>query len=166
MPRYGADVKNACRRRFVVDGETPETISAELDGQPSAATVYRWAGPKPTDGDVPAHGTWWAERADEEEHLYRAASPASLIRDVAQLLQEVRDSKDTPAKKADAISKLAAAVDKLSRPEMQLPAMYHVLEELLRYVKKHAPDLFGRPLVLLIRQFKNHLRLRVERGGL
>ena len=166
MATYGADVRNACRRQFVEEGKTPEEISEDMGGQPSAATLYRWAGAKPKDGEVAAHGTWWAERADEEETLYREASPASLVRDVAELLKEVKASTDAPGKKADSYAKLAAALDRMARPEMQLPTMYHVLEEYLRYTKKQAPKMFDRDLVMHIRAFKNHLRVRVERGGL
>ena len=165
MP-YGSDVKHGCRRQFVEEEMSPEAISEAMGGKPSAATVYRWAGPKPKDGEPPADGTWWAEREAHNEELYRNASPAGLLRDVAALIDDVRSSDAIPTKKADALSKLASVVDKLSRPEMQLPVMYHVLEELARFVKKHQPDLFDRDFLLLLRQFKNHLRLRVERGGL
>lgn len=166
MGSYGSDVRHACRRQFVEEGASPEAISEGMDGKPAAATIYRWAGPKPKEGETAQEGTWWAERAEHEEELYRASSPASLVRDVAELLQEVKESNADPGKKADSYAKLAAAVDKLTRPEMQLPVMYHVLEQFVLDTKRHYPDHYDRDFIMRVRAFKNRLRLRVERGGL
>ena len=165
MP-YGSDVKNACRRAFVEEEKSPEAISDEFGGQPSAPTIYRWAGPKPKEGETAAEGSWWAQREAHSEQLYRDASPAGFLRDVAELVQQVKDGDDPAVKKADSYAKLAAAVEKLSRPEMQLPAMYHVLEEFVRWTKHAAPAAFDQAFLLRVRAFKNHLRARVERGGL
>lgn len=155
---YDTDTYAAAKRLYVIEGKTPREVSAELGGTPSASTVWRWS---TTHRD--ADGQTWEDlqRAQRDEQ-YRANSPARIAEDVRDLIEELRTSGVDPVKKADSLAKLTASLTKLTRPEHQLPAMYHVLEELVKFTRRHYPDLFSKALLEMVRDFKNVLRQRVE----
>lgn len=162
---YPPAVVNDARRAYVEENLTPREVEDRLrelhpdaERTPSASTVNRWRGQTDPEGK-----DWDAQRDEYRDRQYAANSPARLADDVRALIEDLRrDTSMDAVKKADALSKLTASLTKLTRPEHQLPAMYHVLEELVRFVKREAPEFFTKPFLLVVRAFKDHLRARVE----
>lgn len=146
------------KRLLVFEGKTPREVSEELGGSPSASTVWRWAKHVDADGK-----SWLDLQREHRDEQYRANSPARIAADVQDLIEQLRADRGLdPVKKADALAKLTASLTKLTRPEHQLPAMYHMLEELVKHVRRHYPALFSKELLEMVRDFKNVLRQRVE----
>jgi hypothetical protein len=155
---YDGETYNEAKRLVVVEGMNPREASAELGGKPSASTIWRWS-----TTHLDADGKTWEDlqRAERDEQ-YRANAPARIAEDVRELIEELRKAEVDPVKKADSLAKLTSSLTKLTRPEHQLPAMYHVLEELVKFTRRHYPDLFSKALLEMVRDFKNVLRQRVE----
>ena len=98
-----------------------------------------------------------------------AASPAEAVNTIIELLGDIQRIRDEAVEQgtldaqkamkfADSIAKLTASLDKVGGIKHQVPTMYHMLEQLVRFIRLHYADLLTKDFLEAIRDFKNHLR--------
>ena len=149
------DVYNDAKRLYVVHAKSPEEI-APLVGK-SASTVYKWA------SETDPHGRTWRDlREAERDARYESASPRAIAAKIIERMGEIVNAETFDTKAADAVAKLQRSLDRIVDSSYQVPVMFEMLEGLVLHLKEHHPDLLSVALVAAVRDYKNHLRERLE----
>ena len=154
MPNsYPPKTYNAVKRAYIQENKSPSVIAAEMAHQPSRQTITLWAKKKNKDGK-----TWHDLRVEYRDKLYEEISPQNLA---AQILRRIRDLFDeglSNEKTADALAKYQASLAKLTEPKFQLPTMYYMLTEMLKFFRLNYPKIVNKKFLSALQDFKNHLR--------
>ena len=158
------ELYNRAKRMYVEDGLGYHDIARALNNARAPSTFCKWGKKPDADGR-----TWDDLRLLHRDARYAAASPAEAVNTIIGLLgdiQRIRDEAiedgklDTQMamKLADPIAKLTASLDKVGGIKHQVPTMYHMLEQFIRFVRMHYAELHNKALLDAILDFKNHLR--------
>lgn len=158
------ELYNRAKRLYVEDGLGYHDIARALDNARAPSTFCKW-------GKVPDENghTWDDLRRLHRDARYAAASPAEAVNTIIGLLGDIQRIRDEAIedgkldsqmamKLADSIAKLTASLDKVGGIKHQVPTMYHMLEQLVRFVRMNYADLLTKDFLEAVRDFKNHLR--------
>lgn len=155
MP-YDGDQYNEAKRLYVKRWYTPEEIH-NLLGEPSIATLYRWA------SDPDSAGVTWKDlRKEEREQRYEETGPKAIAAKIIARIDEILSKETFDNKDADALAKLQSHLEKVTDARYQIPVMYDVLTDLLIFLKDHYQEQLTPALLSAVRRFKNELRERLE----
>lgn len=176
-PRYSEDEINRVKDMYVNRQMAKREISKQLNGRPSDTQIARWARRRNTRTGK----TWDDERKERAEAKYLELSPQAIasqfMRKLNQLLQDDGIPCEACGRKgldagrfADAAYKTVATMEKVLDPSLQFPVMFVMLEDFLKFARSQQPDVFrkngkqltGEQIVQLIRDFKNHIRARLN----
>lgn len=156
--RYDAHTYNEAKRLFVEEEKSPREISLAFSGRPSWQTVQKWT------HDLDSEGRDWKELREEFRNTnYENISPQQQAKKILEKINEILHNEDKwDVKHADALSKLQKTFEKIVDVKYQIPVMFQLLTDLLKYLKKYYPEFVTEDFLSAIRDFKNYLRGRID----
>lgn len=159
--RYDAKIYNECKRLFVEQGLSPKSISEQMGGTPAKQTITLWAKKKDSKGK-----TWKDYRIEYRDKLYESISPQNIAGKLMERILQLLNSEEWTDKSADQLAKLHSTLQKILEPKFQIPTMYHMLTELSAFLQQYYPDLATPKFFKALVDFKNDLRMRIEKNPL
>lgn len=154
--RYPYKIKALAKSLYIDQNLTLVEISEYFNGKPSIQTVANWANVSHPKTKL----NWHEERQQREGAEFEMISPRKLEEKLFDLLGQAADNDgEELSKTADAIAKIAKSIREVIDPQKQLPSMFQVLTELLKFIKDRYSDKFSdstyNELVNVVRHFKN-----------
>lgn len=155
---YPPKTYNEIKKLFVQDNHSPAEISKMYGRKPCKQTITLWASQKDKHNK-----NWHDYRLEFRDKQYINYSPQGLVNKILTRLEQILNE-DWTDKTADQLVKLQVSMEKLTAPKYQVPVMFYMLEELLKYVRKHHHKFLkdNQNFLEIIRDFKNHLRAKLE----
>ena len=153
---YNAKIYNECKRMFVEQNMSPAAIADFKQGKPSKQTVSLWAKKKDRQGR-----DWHDLRLAYRDKMYEAISPQNIAAKLMDRLMDLLSEENWNEKSADQLAKLHSTLQKVLEPRYQIPTMYHMLSEMLKFFSAHYPQIVDKNFKFAVQDFKNHLRASI-----
>jgi hypothetical protein len=141
---------------FVERELSAHAISIQNGGKPSVQTVLNWAEKKDKSGK-----SWNDYRQERIDQMYLEMSPQNMANQILKRIWDLLNGPWTTSKEADQLVKLQSSMEKLTKPELQIPVMYQMLMDFVLYCKKNEPSIVDDKLLQAVQGFKNHIRARL-----
>lgn len=154
---YSHEVMAEVKRLFVVEKKSPRQIAALFNGKPCENSISGWSKKR----DKKTGKNWQDELEEYQQAEFERIAPPNLVRDIVQRIQKILSSEENDIKAADALAKMQKALERLSDPSAQVPAMYHLLTEFMEFVRENYRDLITDRLVEAVRNFRTVIRRRL-----
>lgn len=155
---YNSEIKAEARQLFVEKELSATAVSKYFGGKPSVQCVLNWALKKDKHGK-----SWYDYRDERAEQKMLQMSPTNMANKVLEKLWSMlNDPNIETAKLPDALWKALKGMERLTGPELQIPVMYHMLQDLILFGKKTQPQLITEEFLELLRAYKNHIKGRLE----
>ncbi|MBC8377186.1 MAG: hypothetical protein H8E26_14170 [FCB group bacterium] len=142
---YSESVRLKCQQLFIEESKKPREIALIMNGKPSWRTITRWS--KIED--------WEKSRKEWLHHKIQELSPKSIEEKIMGKISELLDNEIKDNATADALAKYLNSLFKISSQKSQIPAMFSMLEEFLKFIRKNQPDLLTPALIKASRDFKD-----------
>jgi hypothetical protein len=157
--KFSATVYNEAKRLFIEEELSLHQISARFNGHPSAPAIHKWSKIPDNDGK-----TWKDYKLAYRDELYNMVSPQAIAVKILDNIQKLLNNENFGTKDADALAKLQKSMQKITDPKYQIPVMYSMLTDQMKFFQKHYPQIVNKDLVDAIRHFKNELGKRLSSG--
>jgi len=155
MPSYTLEKKLMVKELVVMKHFAPDAVSKIFNGRPSANTITNWA----DHVDEETGKTWWDERREFAKKAFEELSPKRIT---TKILQRISDLLDDPKFSSDALAKEMRALERLTSPDNQIHVMYQMLTDFMLFIKEKNPALLSKELNDMFRDFRTHLRARLD----
>ena len=154
---YSDSVVLECKDMFINREMSGRQISKYFGGKPTAVQISRWSHIKDhSDKD------WYDYRRERAENLYISMSPENLANAIFNKIQAlITNTEIDPTRFADALYKMQMSLEKLTDPALQIPTMYHMLQDFVLFTQKHNKNLVSKDFIENVQAFKNHIRGRL-----
>ncbi len=155
---YSPDTKAEVKKMFVIEGKGFDNIANHFSNKPTKQTIANWAKKKNSNGS-----NWFKERDDYTQSQYESLSPKRMATKILKKIHVILDKPDEDfnVKEADALAKLRVALEKITDKRYQIPMMFELLTDLIKFLRKHYPELANEKFINAIRHFKNELKERL-----
>jgi hypothetical protein len=153
--RYKESLWLEAKRLFVEQEMPSSSISKHYNGRPTKAAIDLRA----KKIDPRTQKNWYDERRELIELKMVQMSPQAMRNKIfAKLWNVVNDDEVTGSKFADSLSKIQKSISEMMHPSNQVPVMFWVLEDYVRFCQKKYPSVVTEDLVQSLRDYKDHLR--------
>jgi hypothetical protein len=161
-PSYDLDTYNRAHIEFVEKGYSPRKISDEMGGSPHHQTIRQWA-KKP---NKKTGKDWYDEREELRQKKYESSSPQAITLKILDKINDLLKVENFTPKDADALAKLQSSLNKIVDRKFQIPVMFDMLENLVRFARNRHPKVCDDDFIIMIREFKNDLYARLNQGSI
>jgi len=135
---------------------------------PCPSSIHQQATKKPELSDGSIGKSWIEERRDLADALFVSLSPSGRLRSTYEEYDRtLKHPTLDPAKKADALNKLAAGIEKLQSALYNYPNVIDTLQDLAEYTAKNSktsPDCCRDFFAAALSQYRDEVRRRFEEG--
>ena len=142
---YSESMRLKCQLLYIEESKTPRSIALLMNGKPSWQTITRWA----------KVGEWEKARKEWQHRKILELSPRSIEAKIMEKISELLDNGIKDNSTADALAKYLNSLTKISSQKSQIPAMFSMLEEFLKFIQKTKPDLLTPGLIQISKDFKD-----------